>query len=238
MVCKEIPECSFSLFKPAATVEGVCADMRNEISTKLDKQKHQVHQSRQFLYNDQENDELYWTDRAYKRDGNHNPHHDNQRVKNNNHNLDQRRKKRCYVCNKFGCWSIKHPTTERKSAYEPYKHPALVTIMDPNTGGFQHFLVEFEGTELDESDNDEIQQLMTELTIEKDEEHYFTEFGGIDGTSMITELQNQSKFHAITGIDKFDPNRSPNNIETFMINYRYSSSVFQDILPDTGAAGV
>ncbi|KAI1002437.1 hypothetical protein K3495_g5767 [Podosphaera aphanis] len=78
---------------------------------------------------------------------------------------------------------------------------------------------------------------MTELTIEKDEEHYFTEFGAIDGTSMITELQNQPTFHAITGIDKFNPNRSPNDSETFMINDRYSS-VFQGILSDTGAAGV
>ncbi|KAI0995248.1 hypothetical protein K3495_g12933 [Podosphaera aphanis] len=110
--------------------------------------------------------------------------------------------------------------------------------MDPSTGGFQHFLVEFEGTELDESNSDEIQQLMTELTIEKDKEHYFTEFGAIDGTSMITELQNQSTFHAITGIDKFNPNRSPNDSETFMINDRYSSSVFQGILPGIGAAGV
>lgn len=95
------------------------------------------------------------------------------------------------MCNKIGCWSNKHPTSERKSTYERYRQSALITDMDPSTGGFQHFLVEFEGTELDESDNDEIQQLMTELTVDKDEEHYFTKFGAIDGVSVVTELQDE-----------------------------------------------
>ncbi|KAI1006957.1 hypothetical protein K3495_g1266 [Podosphaera aphanis] len=238
VACRGIPECSYSLFKPADSYEGVCADMRNAISTKADEQKHQFYQSRQFNNNDQGNSELYWTDRTYGRKPNFTHHRNSHRGNNNTRSLEHQRKKRCYVCNKTGCWSDKHPTSECKSAYERYRQSALITNIDPSTGGFQDFLVEFEGTELDLSENDEIQQLVTELEIEDVGENYFTEFGPIDGTSVITDLHDQSAFHVITGIDRFDPNRSLDDIETFMLNDCYSSSVFQGIMPDTGAADV
>ncbi|KAI0998773.1 hypothetical protein K3495_g9424 [Podosphaera aphanis] len=212
--------------------------MRNAISTKVDEQKHQLYQSRQLNNNDQGNSELYWTDQTYGRKPSFTHHRNSPRGNNNTRSLEHQRKKRCYVCNKTGCWSNKHPTSERKSAYERYRQSALITNTDPSTGGFQYFLVEFEGTELDSSDNDEIQQLVTELEIEDVGENYFTEFGPINGTSVITDLHDQSAFHVITGIDRFDPNRSLHDTETFMLNDRYSSSVFQGIMPDTGAAGV
>lgn len=74
-------------------------------------------------------------------------------------------------------------------------------------------------------------------------ENFFTEFGEIDGAQTVAVLRNQSVFHAFTKADIFNQKSSESTFKltkdsVFTFNDRYTSEIFQGILPDSGAAGV
>jgi len=64
---------------------------------------------------------------------------------------------------------------------------------------------------------------------------YFTEYSEIDGTQIITVLNDQSMLHSITKSDIFN---KPKENSMFSFNNRYSANVFYGIMPGTGATGV
>lgn len=236
VACQGIPECSYSLYKPSETVEGVCADMRNAISTKINEIKYQSFRSC--------TDEQFWTDRTYSNNktklvkG-----HGSIRNQSNQSRQNQRIQKKCYICGKVGCWSTKHGIEERRVAYQRYKQSSYITdIADPSPNNYQSFLTEFEGTELDgdNENDDEIQQLMAATNLDDiyEPESYLTELGEINGVCAVTQLNNYATFHAVTGIDVSGPNYDTSSSDHFIFEDRYSSSVFQGIMPDTGAAGI
>jgi hypothetical protein len=67
--------------------------------------------------------------------------------------------------------------------------------------------------------------------------NYLTKLGEeVNGTQMITILNDQSTLHLVTREDIF--NEEPNKTSTFTFNNCYSSNTFQGIMPDSGATGV
>jgi hypothetical protein len=51
-------------------------------------------------------------------------------------------------------------------------------------------------------------------------------------------LSNQSAFHSITKTDVFNEKSNPDEPYSAFVLDRYSSEIFQGIMPDSGAAGV
>ena len=66
-------------------------------------------------------------------------------------------------------------------------------------------------------------------------DHFFTEYGKVDGAQIVSVLNDQSVFHAITKVDIFN---EPKESSAFTFDDRYSATTFQGIMPDSGAAGI
>ncbi|KIM93291.1 hypothetical protein OIDMADRAFT_138097 [Oidiodendron maius Zn] len=101
---------------------------------------------------------------------------------------------------------------------------------------FQTFLIQYEGVEesLEDEATTEAEQLLADMEIEDiPYEHFLTELGEVKGLETVAILNNQSAMHLITRTDMF---RTENS--AFTVSGRYSSDVFQGIMPDSGAAGV
>jgi len=82
----------------------------------------------------------------------------------------------------------------------------------------------------------DMEQCLMEMEIET--ETYLTELGEIDGVQTVAILNDQSTLHAVTGKDPFNEPAEPNETSAFTFDDRYSSNIFQGIMPDSGAAGV
>ncbi|POS82147.1 hypothetical protein EPUL_006114 [Erysiphe pulchra] len=129
---------------------------------------------------------------------------------------------------------------------------------------YQSFLAEWEGVEgMVDSEEDEVNQFLLEMSETENDfdnnncqnnhrqcEYFVTEFGPANPHHLIRHLNNQSTLHAITGRDIFrchnndefsiESSKTTNtvwNVENSILP-RYSSTKFQGIIPETGAAGV
>ncbi|HEY2455482.1 MAG TPA: hypothetical protein VGI71_23255 [Scandinavium sp.] len=265
--CRGVEECSMALFKPATTYEGVCSDLRSAIGAAT--RNREARNTHQFLsysdnggnnYGDSDENGQYWTDRTYGGSGrwrgrnnfDHQGRYSNPRGNSRRGNLrpsrfsppqSQTRQKKCYVCNEPNCWSTRHTIEERRKAFDKFRQSTYMLGTESTVAAFQSFLTEFEGVEGLDDQLDETQQLLMDLELENEDqfftEQYHTEFGDITGTQTVAFLNDQSVFHAVTGIDMFSITPKPredNSIFTF--EDRYSAKIFQGIMPDTGAAGV
>ena len=71
-------------------------------------------------------------------------------------------------------------------------------------------------------------------------QYFMLSYGPIHADSTLSHLNNNSAFHAVTGIDIF--NRTANDVESITFDIftldRYSNHVFQKIIPDTEAAEI
>ncbi|KAI0994965.1 hypothetical protein K3495_g13216, partial [Podosphaera aphanis] len=247
---------------PADTFEGVCGELRSSIAT----YERSKQQQSTFAAEDYELDH-HWTDRIYRGRGTYQG-----RKFNNNSQSYHRRKegfqdkggdfkrpnhqKKCFVCRKVGCWSNKHPSEERRRAYEKFCQYSEGT----NLNNFDQFLFEFEGldTGIETSSDTEVQTLIKGLTIEEEEEEefqgkdfsqrnnnqFFTEMGAVDGIRVLSMLDDQAARHSFTKEDEFSKDYEipdefvDKSAEVFTFKSRYSSYEFHGIMPDTGAAGV
>ena len=95
--------------------------------------------------------------------------------------------------------------------------------------------MEFEGVPEDQ-DEDEYESLIMDLKFsdndkEEDPEfdQFITGFGKVNGATTVALLNDQSAQHAITRTD-------PSDQSTYITEGRYSSTTFQGIMVDTGAA--
>lgn len=242
--CRGIPECNLALFNPSASYEGVCAQLRSAIATAVRSQDSLQH------FSQDEPNEAYWTDRTYKRGGRAYNRGSSRGGGGYNSYQKQERQKKCYVCQKPGCWSNRHTLQERKDAFAKFRQGAVKAGTRHDTAYLQSFLTNYEGyenleNETDDEKDDMINLLRT-LEIEDypdDQGQFFTEFGNVDGTSVVAALNDQSVYHCLTKINVFnEPNPRgavlpTGQYEVFSLD-RYSENVFQGIMPDTGAAGV
>jgi hypothetical protein len=63
------------------------------------------------------------------------------------------RDKKCFVCGKVGCWSTKHPAWERKPRQDKWRQYAQEMGQGSSESDFAAFLVDFEGIDIGEWDN-------------------------------------------------------------------------------------
>ena len=241
--CQGIPECRAALFRTSPTFEGICAELRSTIgqaSREKELQTTTFYQDDQAIYEPQEQ---YWTDRTYQgrgrypartasrgsfrpRSGFHgNPQAVRSRGKFRTTDTSQ---KKCYVCKKPGCWSTNHTDEERKKAYEGF-----VSEFQPSDEEFKSFLQEFEG---------EGEAFLYQYDKEADQgkegvdpDIFLTELGPINGIRTIIALDDCSSNHVMTRED----DTSHYIVTTaFTLDGRYSSEIFQGIIPDSGTSGV
>ncbi|KDN61195.1 hypothetical protein CSUB01_12550, partial [Colletotrichum sublineola] len=68
-----------------------------------------------------------------------------------------RSSRKCFVCHKTGCWSIKHTLDERRDAYQQFKSNRYVKDSSPSA--YATFLMDFKGNEpLDTTDDNDLRQ--------------------------------------------------------------------------------
>ncbi|KAF5503979.1 hypothetical protein CGCF413_v004518 [Colletotrichum fructicola] len=252
--CRGVKECDLCLYSPAPTYQGV----RNQLRSALGTAAQHSQEQQQFPAapaNQEENlAERYWTDRTYNGYGREArfgrpPRRQQPFLGSNSRN--QRSlpapTKKCYICGKTGCWSTKHPTEERRNAYTRFK--ASQHLQDSSMPAFCHFLAWHEGVEgIDTLEADDpIAQYVQAMGISGDEDSeendnfptsFFTNtMTTVDGRRIATILADQSVLHAVTKEDPYSdqPAREPTSL--FTLEGRYSSTTFQGIMPDSGAAG-
>ncbi|KAF8854920.1 hypothetical protein BDZ45DRAFT_627121 [Acephala macrosclerotiorum] len=259
--CRGVEECNLALYKPATTFEGVCAELRSAVGTATRSRETQQYNLDTTSKNQDSDDdpEQLWTDRTYGRRGRDRggQGRGGQRGRGGSRGGYRERReyqggsasyqKKCYICNKSGCWSTKHPMEERRQAFDRFRQRSQHKVdHDITPAYYQSFLAQCEGVEgLEDERQTELDQLLMNMEMEDGYDNYVTELGEIDSTQTVAILNDQSTRHAITREDIFHtPTLSqqlalgPDQHSVFTFEDRYSSEVFQGIMPDSGAAGV
>jgi hypothetical protein len=272
--CQGVSACKMVLLKPSATFESVASDLRNAIGVEMRCQNQVPRQyftgdssgySDEYGNDDNTNGQ-FWVDRRYEGGGGGRGRGFSRGRGDTRGNRGPRgggytgggnrglatggysgsRDKKCFVCGKVGCWSTKHPAWERKPRQDKWRQYAQEMGQGSSESDFAAFLVDFEGIDIGEWDNNDSTADFDAwcTTTEKDGEYatqqhtqYLTSYGTVDGSSTVAILNEQAALHGFTKSDMFsqDPLEPANQ---FHFRDRYSSETFQGIMPDTGAAGV
>lgn len=220
--CRGAPELEMALFKPATECEALFSDLRSSVETHVNRAT-----SQKFLTQNDE-DELFYTDRRYRFNGRGQPR-SNFSYRNNVRNSRNavrggnrtQWKKKCFVCNREGCWSTKHTDEERRQARSQYITRCEFAGSDP--GSFAAYLADYEGNDLDQDP-----EYSNENSDDEDK---------VNNNFTVQYLMDQSFLHRVTGEDVYNAS-STSSTEDFTFTDRYSRWKFQGILPDTGAAQV
>jgi hypothetical protein len=158
--CQGVEACTPVLMKPAASFESVASDLRSAVGIHM-RCKREVSKQYNTAYDDYyEADDTgydqYWVDRRYEggrprgrggfrggsRDGfrgGSRGSYDNNGHRNNNTN------KKCFVCGKPGCWSTKHPLSERRPRQNHWRR--FMQEHGQNDTDFASFLIDYEGVD-------------------------------------------------------------------------------------------
>ncbi|KAK1917075.1 hypothetical protein P3342_001657 [Pyrenophora teres f. teres] len=145
-------------------------------------------------------------------------------------------KKKCFVCQKEGCWSTNHTDEERKTARAQFFSMLYFTGAPPKD--FSVHLAEYEGIEHTSQYNQ--RGWKEEEDCEDDdnddgtgEQQYFEQ-------QFFKEqcLADQAFLHHISGDDIYGRGAPSAPASQFLLEDRYTRSLYQGILPDTGAANV
>ncbi|POS88122.1 hypothetical protein EPUL_001220 [Erysiphe pulchra] len=149
--CKDVEACKIACYRPSPTVPGLIRDLRSgiEIFNRSLPTSHLLLQQNTSLAFDE--DETFLTDRRY----------DNN-IKPSNYGLVKRndyKSKKCWICKLEGCWSGKHPKSERE------EHSIFFNNKLHNKA--ERYISEYEGEhEVKESDDDmDMQAICNELDI-------------------------------------------------------------------------
>ena len=109
--------------------------------------------------------------------------------------------KKCYVCGKKGCWSIRHPREERAESHQRFKtYVQSHTHVDDN---YDAFLAEFEGIDInDEGKKDDDEELDAFFNNEQAMYQFNTSgCGAVDEQALTIDLKNAAATHATTKDD-------------------------------------
>jgi hypothetical protein len=96
-------------------------------------------------------------------------------------------KKKCFVCQKEGCWSTKYTPEERKKSQTQYISQCHIQGTDP--GSYATFLAGFEGVKLFSNDPE------SESSYKKLDDH--------DTIASVSYLMNQAFLYKITGSNAY-----------------------------------
>jgi hypothetical protein len=254
--CQGMRACDNVFLNPAGTFEALASQLRSAVGTYL-----RIHPQAQRAYvtenpitttaaND-EDDEIYYTDRRYggndngRRRGGYNNYRGKSRGgyrgSYNRGNISNG--KRCFICDKPGCWSTKHPRDEQRNTLQQFRSYAKNNNITEDYGAF---LLGFEGLEIDGSDDPEIPSSRTKVldahyydsdTPTSENQQFLTTCGHIDGQLTTMKLNDVAAMHAITGVNPYNQ-EAKEQAHLFVFHSRYDGEIFQGIMPDTGAAGV
>ena len=146
--CRGVPELEMALFKPATICEGLFSDLRSAVETHLARQ----HTAQ--MVTDQ-----YYLDRRYNSNGRTRGgfrggggFRKGQGGDRGNERFDSksastpRWKKKCFVCQKEGCWSTNHTGEERKAARAQFFSTLYFAGAQPPKD-FSVHLAEYKGIE-------------------------------------------------------------------------------------------
>ncbi|KAI0998883.1 hypothetical protein K3495_g9316 [Podosphaera aphanis] len=250
-----------ALYSPAATFEGVVAQIRNALYTEEQQpnvlDKFLATSSAQSLGTDQNYIEHKYqggraTGNPYVKSFSQNNKGHPQKTRLND--FRSSRQKKCYICDKSGCWSTSHSPAERRAAFSrfserPYfkKRPAIVVK-------YQSFWAEWEGVRdmIEIEKQDKVDQFLIEMDNSVnnydevacqdknyDNEYFLRELGPANPFELVSYLTNQSTLHLITAQDIFKVRKqkilshsisnSPNSVleaESTILS-RYSSTDFK-----------
>jgi hypothetical protein len=201
--CQEVPACQYACFKPSETLAGLINDLKSSIAT------YQKAHSTESSFPTEST--TLFTDRRYHRNFQPRTNQDRgqRRGYQDRRNQGQgRTEKKCFVCQKEGCWSTKHSRDEREDAKRKFKN----RFSGQMNKRIDQYIAEYEGLE-DEDDQDtdgELTKEMEALMIDfpsflsppdKDEnaEAFITTFGPMENPELLTtDLVNRSFSHYLT----------------------------------------
>ncbi|KAM4062524.1 integrase core domain-containing protein [Hirsutella rhossiliensis] len=216
-----------ALFKPSNKIEALFADLRSSIETHLARGT-----TPQYA---QDDNQQYYLDRRYNnnrergsgyrgsrdfRCQSYNRGRFNQRPQGNNNRPWTRK---CFVCNKEGCWSIKHTAEERQKAKSQYVAHCHFTGTPVELAAY---VTDYEGIEGDPADDD------GDWDENQDDDANPKQW---QASQMLCQ---QAFNHLITGEDAYRTDQNTVPASQFVIEDRYSKDKFQGIMIDTGAAKV
>jgi hypothetical protein len=190
--CQELPVCRYACYKPSDTLAGLINDLRSSITTIEKSQSENAH-------------EAFYTDccyhKQYPRPFNRNQPPPGQDIS----------KKRCFVCNKEGCWSSKHSKEERDQSRQRFKEK-LSQRFDRHA---KQYIADHEGihddnpnSESDEAVDGKIETLIIDIESPPESpahdqaELFLTSIGSIqqrEATYTAINLADRSFTHAVTG---------------------------------------
>src|SRR6266516_285391 len=236
--CQELPACQYACFKPSDSLAGLLNDLRSSIAT--------------FEKSHSENTQTFFTDRRYHKHPRPLSFRSFRSFNRNQPSLSGRHtssKKRCFVCNKEGCWSSKHSREERDESRKKFKE-RFSRRFDRQAS---QYIAEYEGTDHDDDlDSESVDEAMEALMIDVESspaspvqeqaELFLTSFGTIQhegAINTVTNLADRSFAHALTGTN---PTTASRNDESDPFAYsttgRYTSDKFYRVMIDTGASKI
>lgn len=211
-----------------------------------------VHKPTQQSYlNENEENELYFTDRQYRK-SKFKPQGQRYHKFGNTSRVSSQtspQRKRCFVCGKEGCWSTNHSQQERDDSRKRFGNRFPEYKSRPRYERYlQQYIINYEGEEDD--DTADVAHFFKELLIDAPQdlsldtdttnELFLTQLDplqNIESTNTINLLADNAFKHQITSADTTIPlaNPMPYNFTT-SIDLRYNDSEFKGLLINSGAA--
>ncbi|RKF72000.1 hypothetical protein GcM3_099012, partial [Golovinomyces cichoracearum] len=235
--CNNIEACAYACLKPSSSLEGLCSDLRSSIIT-FNRIRETNHPS---------SNQNFYTDRFY-RGANHKFRPQTSKLMS---------KKKCFVCNKEGCWSNKHSDEERSKAINKFKRRFQQSVNKNIDKRVHQYISEFENCEQDNSNweythcdsnekdlQNDLEAIVNDAQLFDDETNqlissidstsiFITKFRDINGHHTISKLNDSSTYHLITKTNLNSLNKDP---FIYTTGNRYISDNIFGIMIDTGAS--
>ncbi|RKF66063.1 hypothetical protein GcC1_112018, partial [Golovinomyces cichoracearum] len=198
-----VPECTQACPIAAQTSNGLAAQLRQSIATagKVTARTFTNSINQSYPINGFKN--KFYTDRRYHNNVSKSSNQPSYQTTSNT------KPKKCWVCHREGCFSTKHPNSERDKKLHDYKGRIRNLGRRPNDTKIRQHLAQIEGTQLEfEGDNSEDENvideaLLVQMDLIDDDElpessQFYTTFGEVNGYDAISSLHQKSSKHAIT----------------------------------------
>jgi hypothetical protein len=184
--CRNLPELEIALYKPARVYKKLFADLRFAIEMMLNRS------SGPKFYAFENAARMNYVDRIYTSNKplQQQPKARLGRAGRSNYQdrtSNDKWKKKCFICQKEGCWLTKHPPEERKRSQIQYI--SQCHIQGTDSGSYATFLAGFEGVKLFNNDPE------SENSYEKLNDH--------DTIISVSYLMNQAFLYKVTGSNAY-----------------------------------
>ena len=232
--CRDVSTCKYACMKLSETVLDLISDLRSSIITETSLNKIS---------------KIYFIDKKY-----HTLNFRSNRFQKSRFQFQQFyefKTKRCVVCEKEGCWSIKHFKNERDAAKKRFQNKYRERIDRRFEKRTNQYIFDYEeidsglnnDDELNENEMNELNHDMKTLIVDVpffetfdtafDDEAFITSFEAMkDAESILSNLINRSFEHSLTkksSQPQFTTNEVQNSF-VYVIDDRYSSKQFHEVM--------